>query len=1056
MLRVLGDDLEGFRASCGTFFKKFGNGDDKSNLYRASMAGPDPLPIDDLKRLIAAAEKDLERHPKGDSYIMGYYGGRGALFAAMIHERAGNHARALGILDQTPPGHSEAIPLGAMRAIVLHHLGRDDEARNALTEVDGDLSNVFRDQLKGDSPQPISDPETIIYRELMRREARSLIDGKSSPQDPYRMLGRARVLAKMGREKDAEQILVAAVAAGANAPKVMAAFTRVLSQIGRGQESQSASTRALALFEKALTSKPDNVELLRTRGEIFAAQGEWDKAAIDLARVFSAGKEIKPRWFLAGTWIVGPYPFDGANPESSRAASLPPENSPDPFRPVAGPDGKTMLTWRSVTTDANGFMDLGPLIQPKDRIFTYVLTRVYSPENRTIVVVVSNNDWLRLWCNGDELREHSLLSEVSVPLTVPLRAGWNTLLAKVSNKESAHSFKLKLTDEAGEIAQVFGQYIDKQGWNDQSAAILDRLYTYLPHGVGAWEPRSFLDAEVVSREALFQEALTRRPKDHQLWVARGRYLAWQERWDEALLSYDKAIKGSPTLEDAHFEYACILLLKGDPAAYHKWCERLGEKFPPSEGHFENLVRARTGAMTAQTPDDASRLVGWAEKAITKDSRAWDLHVLAMAMLRAGRTEDAARIFQDSIKADRKWLPVLNELGVALAHHQLNHAAEARRWLDQAQDDVKQYDDHIRDRANRRLPPSALTDWLEIQLLLREALSLVGKNRLADLALSDQAVVAGQLLRLPLGPVSLARDLDTVAMPGLFRLVAPFRTKTPVADGMIGPDEYGPPLAIDFTDDVNPGRLSLDPPNPPRNADDLSAELFLAHTRTDLFIAVRVRDDVLIAQKNHLPSQNDRVELYIDGDRMPGDCKNSEIPGSYEGFQICAGFDGRKEYWGVGISDAAYTVGTSTFPGGYIVEFRVPLTMIDTVDGPEVKAASSGSTLRFNLSILDNDEPVADQPRRGELWHIGIGIAQMAWWVGDGPGWPVDLHLARPVKYELVDGPKGATIDPESGLFVWQTPKEPQTAKITVRVRDADKPDLTDEASFLVISTTPRN
>ena len=354
------------------------------------------------------------------------------------------------------------------------------------------------------------------------------------------------------------------------------------------------------------------------------------------------------------------------------------------------------------------------------------------------------------------------------------------------------------------------------------------------------------------------------------------------------------------------------------------------------------------------------------------------------------------------------------------------------------------------------PRRALTDWLEIQLLLREALSLVGKNRLADIALADQTVVAGQLLRLPLGPVTFPRDGDAIASPGLFRLVAPFQTKTPVADGKIGPDEYGPPLAIDFTDDVNPGRLSLDPPNPPRNADDLSAELFLAHTRTDLFIAVRVRDDVLIAQKNNLPSQNDRVELYIDGDRMPGDCKNSEIPGSHEGFQICAGFDGRKEYWGVGINDAAYTVGTSTFPGGYIVEFRVPLTIIDTVDGPEVKAASSGSTLRFNLSILDNDEPVADQQRRGELWHIGIGIAQMAWWTGDGPGWPVDLHLARPAKYELVDGPTGAAIDPETGVFTWQTPKEPQTAKITVRVRDVEKPDWTDEASFLVVSTAPRN
>ena len=66
----------------------------KFHLYRALTAGPDPLPLDDLKILIASAEKDLERHPRDDSYI---------LFAAMKHERAGNHARALGILDQTRP-----------------------------------------------------------------------------------------------------------------------------------------------------------------------------------------------------------------------------------------------------------------------------------------------------------------------------------------------------------------------------------------------------------------------------------------------------------------------------------------------------------------------------------------------------------------------------------------------------------------------------------------------------------------------------------------------------------------------------------------------------------------------------------------------------------------------------------------------------------------------------------------------------------------------------------------------------------------------------------------
>ena len=366
--------------------------------------------------------------------------------------------------------------------------------------------------------------------------------------------------------------------------------------------------------------------MLRTRGEIFASQGEWEKAATDLARVFSAGKEIKPRWFVAGTWIVGSYPFDGANPESSRAASLPPEKSPDPFRPVAGPDGKTMLAWRPVTTDANGFIDLGPLIQPKDRFFTYVLTRVYLPEDRTVVAVVSNDDWLRLWCNGELLREQSLLSEVSVPLPIHLRAGWNTLLAKVSNKQDRHSFKLKLTDESREIAQAFGQYVDRQGWNDQSAAILDRLYTDLPKGVGA------RGAALVSRcrggQPPGAAPRSTRPAaggSPALGCTRSLPGLAGALGTRRSCLMTRSIKSHPTLEDAHFEYACILLLKGDPVAYHKWCEWLAEKFPPSDGQFENFARARIGAMTAQTPDDASRLVGWAEKAITKGSRPGSSH-----------------------------------------------------------------------------------------------------------------------------------------------------------------------------------------------------------------------------------------------------------------------------------------------------------------------------------------------------------------------------------------------------------------------------------------------
>src|SRR5262249_15295470 len=156
--------------------------------------------------------------------------------------------------------------------------------------------------------------------------------------------------------------------------------------------------------------------------------------------------------------------------------------------------------------------------------------------------------------------------------------------------------------------------------------------------------------------------------------------------------------------------------------------------------------------------------------------------------------------------------------------------------------------------------------------------------------------------------------------------------------------------------------------------------------------------------------------------------------------------------GMGTSERDYVAKTCPFDGGYIVEFRIPLATIDVDDGAEVTPPGPGSTLRFNLGIVDNDEAVDGQRRYGALWSEDRSKSP---YFGGESSWPVDLHLARPVKYELAAGPEGAAIDPETGVLTWNTPKEPRTEKVTVRVRDLEKPELMAEASFLVITTAPR-
>jgi tetratricopeptide (TPR) repeat protein len=547
-----------------------------------------------------------------------------------------------------------------------------------------------------------------------------------------------------------------------------------------------------------------------------------------------------------------------------------------------------------------------------------------------------------------------------------------------------------------------------------------------------------------------------RPNDARPWLARGQWLAWLNRWDEALSAYERYLATLNSPQDAHFEYAGILLLSRGVAAYRDFVADLSVRFGSPGSPFAGYLLARTGAMAPGAIDDPGRLVRWAEPFVAGNPKlGWPRHTLGLDHLRAGRYEQAVREFERSMTDDPGWqrgVPILNGLGLALAHHHLGHATEARRRLDEAREWLERMDRESADKASHPLPPLTVPDWLEALILRREAESLLGNRRLGDTELVDRTARAGEALRLPLGVVELRHDPPRNSPAGSFRLQVPYRTKSPVADGKIEPDEYGPPLAIDFTDDKNPGRDVFYASNPARSRDDLSAELYLAYTRDDLFVAVKVRDDVLIDDPAVSPAHGDTVELFIDGDRLDGDLKPRETAGSREGFQAASSARGRKYAVGIGTSDRDYVAKTSPFDGGYIVEFRIPLATIDVDDGAEVTPPGPGSTLRFNLGIVDNDEAVDRQRRYGALWSEDRSKSP---YFGGESSWPVDLHLARPVKYELAAGPKGAAIDPETGVLTWDTPKEPRTEKVAVRVRDLEKPEVNAEASFLITTTAPR-
>ena len=233
---------------------------------------------------------------------------------------------------------------------------------------------------------------------------------------------------------------------------------------------------------------------------------------------------------------------------------------------------------------------------------------------------------------------------------------------------------------------------------------------------------------------------------------------------------------------------------------------------------------------------------------------------------------------------------------------------------------------------------------------------------------------------------------------------------------IGAEQYGGGLPISFIDSANPGMLGL---GTVTTGADLSAHMFTAYSNTTLFVAFWVRDDFIDAQPQDAsnPDLNDSIELFIDGDRVANDY-TSFGPGSREGFQIIAGPLGDKLTVATDFTNNDWSVTTNYLPGGYFMEFALPLGLIDTQDGAGYTPAGPGSLLRFQAAITDNDRLTSTQDTYGILWRVGSQFPAR-----DGEvAWVTDLYLDNgtpPVSTAplLIDAPfraSGLTASDEMG------------------------------------------
>ena len=126
----------------------------------------------------------------------------------------------------------------------------------------------------------------------------------------------------------------------------------------------------------------------------------------------------------------------------------------------------------------------------------------------------------------------------------------------------------------------------------------------------------------------------------------------------------------------------------------------------------------------------------------------------------------------------------------------------------------------------------------------------------------------------------------------------------------------------------------------------------------LFLAFQVRDQLVYGgdRNDTNPIGKDSVEVFINGDHVANDLTpvfQTTPNGNREGFQLTADGGGHQYTNSVDFTNADWKAGTSRTADGYIIEFEVPLTLIDTKDGRSVfrqrAVANSWSTSRSAMS-----------------------------------------------------------------------------------------------------------
>jgi quinoprotein glucose dehydrogenase len=175
-----------------------------------------------------------------------------------------------------------------------------------------------------------------------------------------------------------------------------------------------------AITASKVSLMPDNV----------VSQLSYDQF-IDLLAFLKSKKEQEAlRGLVVEFGLASGYSADLKNPK--------PEVNPDPAV-------KSMVKWAPVFADPSGVLDLKSAFPTSVAGGVYVRTFVYSTKAQTATVSLQADDPVRIWVNGAAAFDRVSAEQAEATFSVPLKAGWNAVLVKVTNGAKGHKIGLRFT-----------------------------------------------------------------------------------------------------------------------------------------------------------------------------------------------------------------------------------------------------------------------------------------------------------------------------------------------------------------------------------------------------------------------------------------------------------------------------------------------------------------------------------------------------------------------------------------------------------------------------------